>query len=1393
MTDSTPLPWRRFWYERGAVPHFRQGYLNPPRKETTDDILSRLMDEGLSNVVPFEKIAPIPFLVLLGDVGLGKSTVLKAEAEALQQQLAGNPAHRCLWVDLKGRSEGTIEKALFQSGAFKAWAAGECELTVFLDSLDECWRHVKELTDILATGFEGDGTSNRLALSLRLACRPGEWHGDLEARLKQLATAMGMKADDAVKAFTLAPLTRDDVEVALERVGLQADEFLQQVADRDLESLAGQPLTLFMLREEFAKGNQLPASAVKLFDDGCLRLCSDLHSQNGGAPLQTTVHRRRDVASQIAAAGLFGNRYLINTDSGTVNGRPDVLEIADIWNDDGTPVSPSEIRETLHTALFSEGQDNLQGWRLMSYPEFLTARRLNSANLPVLALLRILTVEEQSIRRVPPQLAEVARWLAEMDSRLFEALVPADSEILLRCSRVSLNAAQREALVGPFLAGIEANQIEFESSGSSRTKFKHPGLAGQLRAVFQDATRPLRVRLAALDIGRHCCPEELWKDALALYVDRRNPPRLITFAIGILYVAPSDKLPAALLAAAPVDAVIQWAPDERGYYLQVLWPDHLTFQQILPLIQPNNTRVYGAYEVFVESQFIKRLPEKDMLEALRWVNPVRGAQARNLPQSVRNQLFVRAWGRCHEPEIRAEIVGMMLGATGIDEFFGEDNALLTKNNSLDLTSRRAVWLDLIARASTDVLEGLIFQNQYREGGFLSGEDATWFVERAEADPAGRDSWIMLFRHSFERGDSLHWVAAEKLATIDADFAKWLNVRRQSDLHRLGKPMTAPATRTALTPLADRVSALLERFDRGELQGLPRVFLLVAEEERDTHYRTALWEILGWKTLPEPIKARVRAGIVKFLTDYTPPEPNYQESSISSFVLAGVHLLLMEFTFARAKIEALPADLWQKWMPSLIAFQSFVREVPAPAWPPLLAFARTVATQEAVATVRKFAEGGLSSGSLPGLLLSVPLEPDELEEVCFDYLARARASALLPRTVQNFLGPINSGRWRQWLDNAAASTDQAACNRWAAVAAAIRVEEDPSVHFAPTVERMQADQAWGHAVMHHLAHQQHRWHWMSQLPSKALLDFSVWIKKIFPGDPYTDDGGSHTSSQAIYDFRQTLLTTVRSRTDLVDLDAIKRFIAESPADREWFGSILADMRRNYREANSPRFAPGELERFLAHPTYPPIRSEADLFEAVKIALGRYQDLLKGANPPRAMWNKDTVERKVHWWPKEEKEVRDCLLQHLRQELAPFGVTVTSEAESRVREGTSPAEQLDIWIIRPLSVEAQAHVIVEVKGTWNTGLMKDLRGQLVDRYLAHHNAAHGLYVPLHFGCAAWEAPREDRRRESGWSRHTITEIETELQRELAAIDPGIKTVDYLVIDARIGVTRNSAGSC
>jgi len=162
--NDTHFHWKRFWYPRGSSLNLADdGYLPDP-----DSRSSRFWNK---QVVSFEEISGLRALVLLGDPGMGKSTIL-SEQESVWGERQHDSSAKYLFINLRSyQTDSRLAAHLFESHTFKEWLAGTHTLHLFLDSLDEGLLSIKVLAACLADEFKKLPSER---LYLRIACRTVE-------------------------------------------------------------------------------------------------------------------------------------------------------------------------------------------------------------------------------------------------------------------------------------------------------------------------------------------------------------------------------------------------------------------------------------------------------------------------------------------------------------------------------------------------------------------------------------------------------------------------------------------------------------------------------------------------------------------------------------------------------------------------------------------------------------------------------------------------------------------------------------------------------------------------------------------------------------------------------------------------------------------------------------------------------------------------------------------------------------------------------------------------------------------------------------------------------------------------------------------------------------------
>ncbi len=496
--------WKRFWYPRGkTINRDYGGYLPDPETE-----YGRFSNP---DVVPFESIASMPCLVLLGEPGIGKSTATRHAVEEVTKEA-------CLWFPLGDYdSDSGLCNAVFGNETFQTWLNGTHRLYLFLDSLDEGLLSIKILVRILKREL-GKCPCDRLLF--RITCRTADWSNSLEEKLKQFW------GESNVGVYELAPLRRVDVIEAAKNNKLDPNAFLQEIHNREAVPLAIKPITLKFLIETYRQNGQLPPTQKKLYLEGCRLLCKEINPDRCDAGFigSLTPGEKLIVTARIAAVTVFGNRagiwlgedYQSSDKDVTVQELSGGKEKAD---GDEFAVGRDEIKEALGTGLFSFGTHRI-GWTHQTYAEFLAAWYLVQHQMSLIQMMSLITHPNDPDRKLVHQLHETAAWLAGMVPDVFREIMKADPDVLLRSDVATTDVKDREALVKNLLKLYDEEKLlhTFGNYGYYQ-KLNYPGLVEQLRLYIRNANKSFQARHIAIDIAEVCNLEDLQGDLVEVALD----------------------------------------------------------------------------------------------------------------------------------------------------------------------------------------------------------------------------------------------------------------------------------------------------------------------------------------------------------------------------------------------------------------------------------------------------------------------------------------------------------------------------------------------------------------------------------------------------------------------------------------------------------------------------------------------------------------------------------------------------------------------------------------------------------------------------------------------------------------------------------------------------------
>ena len=728
-SSTMRLDWQRFLIpQTGVLDLSDAGFLRDP----PDGPLGK---GPLKTLIELEAL---PALILLGEPGIGKSSILRVE----HVRMSNLPADRqiaAVHVDLNGTSgEDGLYRRIFNCPAVEEWKAGDGHLCLSLDSLDEAMLRMETVPHVLAEGLQGLPARR---LSIRVACRTAVWPA---ATLGRALSAMWGEAGFGV--FELAPLRRRDVVAALGAHGIDPDEFIPKLFGAQAVSFAIKPLTLTMLIRLYERDGRLPDSTADLYRQGCLALCEEANDSRRETRRLGRLNGRQRlrIAGRIAAATVLGNRFAVWNGPEVEAASEDVtLQALSGASEEGDfpafTATDDDAREALDTGLFSARGDHRIGWAHQSYCDFLAASYIIDKGVPAPTILKALTHPSGGLI---PTLAVVGAWAAAMSPELRVPLIATEPWVLLRGDLSKWGSTELAALVDALLAHVEQGRFYEYFFGVSEAyeRLRHPGLTAQLRAAVTDQARKPITRRVALSITEGCRLMELQPELLHAALDKGEDPMVRAGAVAALRECGDAAVPARMLSLLHGGVGHDPDTDIRGHALDLLWPGHIPSGELFPLLAPSNGQYFGSY-----ARFLLELPSKLTVGQLRpavdWATSY--VSESNLTGEFREKtladaIMFKAWEAFEDPYLTEPFVTHI--AARLHQhgslFRGSDasaqRSFVTRFGA-DASRRRRFVLLLCQRDMSRIA-----CMPYIDAGFVRNDDFRWLLDASPAAKSPAD-------------------------------------------------------------------------------------------------------------------------------------------------------------------------------------------------------------------------------------------------------------------------------------------------------------------------------------------------------------------------------------------------------------------------------------------------------------------------------------------------------------------------------------------------------------------------------------------------------------------------------------------------------------------------------
>lgn len=1381
--------WTRFWQpwedERQARP--ATAYL--PEMDNEWD------RRCAADLRTLDALDAVPCLILLGEPGIGKTRVVKAEVERLIQS-----GRKAVYHDLKSfNTADDLSDTIFTPEAL-------IDNTHFLDSLDEGLAVTERLAEILVRKIEMAAKSLGAAanLRIRIVCRSTEWPASATKKLRDIFSS-GM-----MQVWHLCQLRRSDVARAASNShwGQVPDAFLEEVAARGAIAFAAKPVTLDFLLQLKARHGTLPSRQLDLYRDGLMELCRDPNDWRQERRFGTTLpaERRFALARRIAVLSILCQKpFVARVEEGgvppsTLLTRREIREVAgwEVVGDRSWEFGDRDLDEVLGSGLF-RGIGTRAAWAHQTYAEFLAADYLVAQGFTPAQVEVLVLAPDDLDRRVVPQLHELAAWLAMIDETWRGRLIDHNADLLLRSDVAAMDETSRLNVAASYLQALDDERIE-KTDRALYPRLAASGLAVVLRPFLLDRARTHAARWAAVDIAGQCRCIALLDDLITLASRADEDSGLRGMAMhGLAAMADPGQL-ARLLP------LLDDGDDEvRGQAVEILWPRVITTAQALPALRPPQDRVLSHYNLIIQSEVLKRLPEGDLPIALRWIADIIG----NNPEPHNHQrmsdfealvprLYAHAIARCDRPEVADTLADLVLALShNLDwiDFSDRDGREGLRSVPQDDAARRDLVWRVICRAPEN---GHVTLTLVHYLPLVRPDDISWLIAAlgTEHDPEIRKVLVHLVHLVSHRIDLKDEAAVTQvyearqhhpdleqgtlflfgpfpIEGADADMARehWALTNRKP-AEKTGREIdNAERINDICTSYLDRVAA-------GESEKWWRLIRYLSANQSNRSWEgwldsrmSSLW---GCQFLTEETRDRFVAGAIRYLRDADPPADEWwnDPSRTDWRAVAGYRALEHLLEHTPEVLEGSSPMLWEKWAPVLVGVD-LVEPQEAQFGPRLMRIAFAKAPGGVFVWLRRILLARIDSGR-HGRLFDEVLKgawSAEIGQLVAESLSRPGIST---EALQAGMGLAlrHDHPFASSMLEAAVVGRIRGKRRVSILLAAIGV--DGKAHWPCIWTAMTQDDALAREIL--LAGERGLFN-PTNIPPDHLAELFVLIKRIEDEDNTLSGEDNQT----------------RIRLGMVSAEIINFFINTATEETlaglarlrqagfGWAGYALIRARENKRRREWLPPKPFDILTMAADREKRRVTSGAELLGLVEESLGRFQDELhQGPTPQRPIvWN--TVAHDVR--PKEENELSDVIVGHLRRDLAGRGIVTNREVEVRASRHGETGERTDIHIDAVMrgSPADVVTVVVEVKGCWHAYLKTAMRTQLVDRYLDHNGLRHGLYLVGWFLSPIWNTA--DARRGAtealGWD---FEAVKTALAQQAASLSSAQRDVRAFVLDAR-----------
>lgn len=606
-------PWRRLWLPTDTWDRFRgidEDFLSDHGGKGG---IENSWSDSLPGINFLSEYAEVPFLVLLGRPGSGKSHELR---QAEKDSFLGGPS-----VLIEGKEIGATHPAIYLQTVLASRLDQPTRLII--DGLEEILPTNPAFVTQLKAWFrlnidEHGKPSHRLAIS----CRWADWP---EAQIADLA-ALWPTAEP--RNLVLAPLRHvDAVETLLRRLGEeQANAFWRHLRELRLFPVACWPQGFMALLQKYEDSGfqSVAVSHADAIRDQVIKHCRLADSPDDPVRWQQSApgaEWRQRVAGRIAATMIASGKAHLALDEtappATANalGPTELGSTEELW--EGRWMSPKleDLDAVVNRTRLMRRLGGTNRWVFQSqvHQEWLAAEWLAARKLDFPRLRQIFGAEIEGQWMVAPTMRATAAWLARFDPEFRKHVLFHDPLTLLRMDGACLPENERHDVVEALLDATDRIRVLDPGIRHAHLpSLKHGGLAKQLERWLTDPAVTDATKHLAIEIAEKTDLNEISAVLWQIYpnASKRLRPEIGGALLRLAKAGHDDSWQAVLHGKIPCDAHGNLLG--AAIEVMVIETQKIPVREILRWILPERRfEVFGLYETVVRSLH-ERLTVEDL-------------------------------------------------------------------------------------------------------------------------------------------------------------------------------------------------------------------------------------------------------------------------------------------------------------------------------------------------------------------------------------------------------------------------------------------------------------------------------------------------------------------------------------------------------------------------------------------------------------------------------------------------------------------------------------------------------------------------------------------------------------------------------------------------------------